>query len=142
MKLNFAAPPPQAFGPDPFPIPDPDAVYGVVIVERMPGFCGARMLQDGDVILGLVERPTIQIRGPTEFSLAVRSMGAGQTVTFLILRQGQVIRVPVTLDPRPDAADFVPGAVSPMKDLLDERDKTAREYWEKEFAPLVKEGVG
>jgi hypothetical protein len=131
-------PPGQAAFPD-----DPDAVYGVVIVERMPGFCGARMLQDGDVVLSLVERPTVQFHGPTEFSLAVRTMGAGQTIHFQVLRQGRVVEVPITLDVRPREADMPIGAPgSPMEGLLNKRETAAREYWEQEFAPLLKEGVG
>jgi hypothetical protein len=69
-------------------------------------------------------------------------MGAGQTIHFQVLRQGQVIRVPVTLDARPDETEFVPGGPPPMQRLLDDREQAVREYWEREFAPLLKEGVG
>jgi hypothetical protein len=118
---------------------DPNAIYGVVIVERMPGFCGARGFLDGDVILGIVERPSVPMHEPLEFTNAVKFMGAGETVHFQVLRQGQVIRVAITLDPRPSAAEDVVGKI---QELLQLRQKTANEYWEKKFAPLLKEGVG
>ena len=103
----------------------------------MPGFAGARSLQDGDVILSMVEHADLQFRVASQFSLVVRSVGAGKTVHFQILRQGQIVRVPVTLDPRPDAADFTPT----MTALLNDRKAAADAYWETTFAPLLKEGV-
>jgi hypothetical protein len=112
--------------------------YGVIVFERMPGFCGCRMLQDGDVILSVIERPRVQLRGPTEFSLVIRAIGAGRTMHVEVLRQGQIIRVPITLDPRPEEADFPPA----MQNLLDRRKKEMEEYWKQQFAPLLGEGVG
>lgn len=135
-NLNFREPPLQ--DPDPFPFGapgDPGAVYGVVVVKRIAGFPGARALHDGDVILSVVEHPHVQFRIPDQFSLVVRSAGAGNTIHLQVLRQGQIVRVPVTLDPRPD----VPSTM--MEALENERRKAADEYWEQTFAPLLKEGV-
>lgn len=129
--------------PNPFD-PQPGIDYsttGVVITERMAGFCGALMLQDGDVVLGLVERPAVLIRNPVEMRQAVMGFGAGKTLHFQLLRQGQVMRVPITLDPRPDDADQI-GGPDPMKELLERRRLKADVYWESTFAPLLKEGVG
>jgi hypothetical protein len=144
------APQPVPVAPPPFPgaglngwdVPDPNAVYGIAVMERMPGFTGARSLQDGDVILGIVEQPNIRLTNAPEFSLAIRSLGAGTKAHFEVLRQGQVIRVEVKLDPRPEAADFVPGAANSIQKLLDDRKKAVDEVWEREFAPLLEEGVG
>ena len=112
--------------------------YGVVIVERMPGFVGARMLQDGDVILGIVEQPDAKIIGTIEFGLAVRRVPPGETIHFEVLRQGRVVQVPIRPDPRPDVADH-PGM---MEDLLHDRKLKVKEYWERAFAPLLKEVIG
>lgn len=109
---------------------------GVVIVERFAGFVGARMLLDGDVILGIVERPDVRTMGMYEFQMVVKSVTPGTTIHFQIMRQGQVIRVPVTPDPRPFEADGL------MSDLIYRRQRRADEYWERTFAGLVKEGVG
>jgi hypothetical protein len=109
---------------------------GVVIVERMPGFVGARMLLDGDVILGIVERPDVRTLGMYEFLMLVKAVPPGQTIHFQVMRQGQVIRVPVAPDPRPFDADGM------MQDLLRNRRRDADAYWEKSFGQWVKESVG
>lgn len=109
---------------------------GVVIVERMPGFVGARMLVDGDVVLGVVERPDVRTLGMYEFQMVVKGVTPGTTIHFQVMRQGQVIRVPIAPDPRPFEADVN------MQDLTYRRQRKADEYWEKSFAPVVKESVG
>jgi hypothetical protein len=109
---------------------------GVVIVERMPGFVGARMLLDGDVILGIMERPDIRTLGMYEFQLVVKAVSPGSLIHFQVLRQGQVVRVPVAPDPRPSDADTM------MQNLIRDRQQRADEYWEKSFGQLVKEAVG
>ena len=109
---------------------------GVVIVERMPGFVGARMLADGDVILGVVERPDVRTLGMYEFQMVVKGVSPGTTIHFQVMRQGQVIRVPVAPDPRPFEADVN------MQNLTSLRQRKADEYWEKAFAPAVREAVG
>lgn len=143
-QVNIAVRDPQPPGPpneNELRFPDTSTVYGVVILERMPGFAGARSLQDGDVVLGIVERG-IQFQSPEELRAAIVFFGAGQTVHVQVLRQGRVIKVPLTLDARPADADFNPGGPPPMEKLLDDRDQAANEYWEQAFAPLLKEGVG
>ena len=109
---------------------------GVVIVERMPGFAGGRMLRNGDLILGILERPDVPLRNPSDFALTVREMGAGAMVHFVILRQGRVIRVGVKLDSRPLEADQFT-----MADFLDRRRTLADTYWAVHFAPLMKGGI-
>jgi hypothetical protein len=122
-------------------LPAPDGAdqfapaVGVVIVERMPGFAGARMLLDGDVILGVVERPDVRTLGMYEFQMVVKSVTPGTTIHFQVMRQGQVIRVPVAPDPRPFDADGL------MQDLIYRRQRKADDYWEKSFAQVLKEGV-
>ena len=91
--------------------------HGVVIVERMPGFVGARMLLDGDVVLGVAERPDVRMLGVNEFQMVVRQITPGTTVHFQVMRQGQVMRVPVTLDPRPfDPESFILQDVSHLSE--------------------------
>ena len=109
---------------------------GVVIVERMPGFVGSRMLLDGDVVLGIVERPDVRTLGMYEFQILVKQVPPGQTIHFQVLRQGQVLRVPVAPDPRPFDADGM------MQQLLRNRQIKADEYWDSAFGGLVKEALG
>ena len=118
-------------------VEQPDSAVGVVIVERMPGFVGARMLLDGDVILGIAERPNFRAPDVFEFAAVVQSFAPGTTVHFQILRQGQVIRLPVKLDPKPDEAD-----ARRLEALIDIRKADAEEYWDHEFAGVVRENIG
>ena len=119
------------------------ALTGVVITERMPGFVGNRMLLDGDVIVGLADKPGLQFHTGDDFSAAVRQVGAGRTVRFHLLRRGRLVKVAVTLDPRPEAASLEPqGGNGPMTDLLSRRRQKADAYWSDTFAPMLKERLG
>jgi hypothetical protein len=134
--------------PDPLELPpdqplvanEPNEAHGVVIVERMPGFCGARAFQDGDIILAIDERPDVRIGILSGFTEAVKGVGAGHTIHFRVLRQGRVVSVPLTLDVRPLDADRN-NVMDPIRELQDERDRLAREYWDAQFAPLLKQTV-
>ena len=110
---------------------------GVVIVERMPGWVGSRMLLDGDVILGVVERQDVRLQSVTDFQELVQSITPGSTVHFQVLRQGQVARIPVTLDARPFGVEQFQ-----LTDLIQRRQRKAEDYWNSTFGPAVKEGVG
>ncbi len=113
---------------------------GVVIVERIPGFIGNRLLRDGDVILAMAEKPDVQFVGQLEFTEAVRTVPPGQTVHFSVLRRGRVIKVPVALDPRPDAAN-IRGDEGTLR-FLSLRKEKAEAYWRETFGRVLKEAVG
>jgi len=138
QAVQLGAPFPGEFG-----MVDASQVCGIMVMDRMPGFAGARVLQNGDVILDIVERPKVQFRGAAEFSLAIRALGAGEKVHFDVLRQGQVIRLEIILGPRPDeASENVVGGMNPMQKLLDRRAQEVNDLWESQFAPLLEEGLG
>ena len=118
--------------------PGPDAQplrTGVVVLDRLPGFSGARFLRNGDVVLGIVEHPELRVAGQVEFMEAIRQLGPGKSVHFEVLRDGQVIKVGITLDARPIEADA--GTT-----FDDNRRTKAEEYWQRAFAPLLKETTG
>ncbi len=122
---------------------NPDAslarpISGVVVESRMPGFCAGRMLHDGDVIIGISEQPQVSLQTTTDFAIAIQNVAPGETVHFQVLRQGQIHRIPITLDPRPTEADQ--GLIG-MPDLLERRHRESEDYWSREFATVVKEGV-
>ena len=138
---------PDAPAPDvPAPPPGVEVLIptrkGVVITERMPGFVGYRMLLDGDVIVGLTDQPEFQLDTGEGFSAAVRRVGAGRTVRFDILRRGQLAKVAVTLDPRPEAADANLRGIGQMDELVSGRRQKAEAYWDQTFGPLLKDRVG
>lgn len=109
---------------------------GVVILTRLPGFAGARVLFDGDVVLNIAERPVAALDADA-FMDIIGQFTAGETVRLEVLRQGQVVRVPVTLDSRPDdaAQHLIEGFRNRRKDKLDS-------YWDASFRPLLEDGVG
>jgi hypothetical protein len=112
---------------------------GMLVSRCMPGFCGARVLREGDVILSIAERPDVKVEGSQLFAQAIRSFNAGQVIHLNILRQGQVIKAAVALDARPvdlngENAEFA------VQDMLHHRDDAAEAYWSKDFAPLFKSG--
>jgi hypothetical protein len=117
--------------------PEEETLYaierGVVIVARVPGFCAFRMLQDGDVILAIhSDAGDRALNDPDELSRAVSSFKAGTTITLEVLRQGQILHVPVTLDRRP-----LKTRPSELPEFVNDRADRADEAWGRDFAPLL-----
>lgn len=110
-----------------------------IVVNRLPGFIGERMLRDGDVILRILEQPQVEIRRGGDLTTALSRFSAGQLVHLQILRQGHVIRVPVRLDPQPLEVSATNRDL--MDDFLFRRLERAQKYWDKHFADLVEETV-
>ena len=104
---------------------------GVAVVGRIPGFCAFRMLQDGDVILSIVEQNGVELNKPDDLIDAVKSVRPGQSITFELIRHGRIIQVPITLDRRPPIVD--------PDQFIYERAKLAAELWAREFAPVLDE---
>lgn len=126
----------QLIGPDGWPLsPYPQ---GIVIIERMPGFAGHRALLDGDVVVGLADRPGQPFHGHAQFSAAVKGARAGGHVRFTVLRRGRLTKVEVKVDARPDVADNP----NLMNDLILRRREKAEAYWDESFGPLLNERVG
>lgn len=113
--------------------PEPPVVYsGIVVTRRFPGFPGARALQDGDCILSLLDRPDVTLSDPSTFASVVSQMGAGTAVHFQVLRRGQVIKVSAVLAKRPI------GETTGVTGLMNRRELKAAEYWDANFAPLLR----
>jgi hypothetical protein len=121
--------------------PDDTAAPGVVILDRMPGFIAFKMLQNGDMIIGITEAPAKPIRTVEDLSSVIGDVPAGQTVHLQIIRGGQSIQVPVKLDARPEwvGARQFPGIN--VQDSLEDRTQRAEEFWQQNFASLVDAGV-
>jgi hypothetical protein len=108
---------------------------GVEIRKRMPGFCGFRYFDDGDVVLALSSpQQTFEPHSYPDVQDAIKSFSAGQTVMFRILRRGKVILVPVVLDAMPRE---VGGNVPATTEFIANRNAAANAYWEETFLPLV-----
>jgi hypothetical protein len=124
---------------DPGPTGSP---RGVQIVSRVPGFCAYRMLQNGDAVLSMTEAgETTKFSTSQEFIDTVKQVRAGRTVTFEVLRQGRVVRVPITLDRRPAAMETAFSA-DWLKEFMNRRADAVDELWERDFAPLLRDLLG
>ena len=109
---------------------------GVVVADRIPGFCAARRLLDGDVILGLAN-PFEPFRQSEDLRRIISGMKPGVTIQLLVLRRGQVIEVPLTLDAHPTETVPDNGEIFRAK-----REEKFDEYWRREFEPLVRRSLG
>lgn len=107
---------------------------GVAVAARVPGFCGYRMLEDGDIILRLNSDRPHDFRNPTDLSTVVSGQRAGDTVTLDVLRRGRLIQVRITLDQKPAWV----GRSTPL-DALGPRLRRASDYWDQVFAPLLED---
>ena len=106
-----------------------------VVLARIPGFCSFRLLQDGDIIVGVVEQPDEPIDSPRDLIMAVTKVAAGQTLTFEVLRRAELVRIPITLDAKPDFNVQIPD----LNAFENNRAQTAEQVWNTEFAPLLKD---
>ncbi len=113
------------------------APTGVPIDFRIPGFCGFRALREGDVLLAIVSPVARPLPDWRALSPAVRAFAAGKVITFEVLRQGAVLKVPVKLDAFP----LVAGENAWLNEILPARDAAAEAYWNEQFAPLVEDRV-
>ncbi|HEX4794614.1 MAG TPA: hypothetical protein VH370_12515 [Humisphaera sp.] len=107
----------------------------VVVDRRMPGFVGERALREGDVILGVVEHPTLEFHKGSELSDAMKPFKAGDVVHLQVLRQGKVQRITARLDPKPAEAE--PGTREAIEAFNASRRARAEQYWQEHFADLL-----
>src|SRR5258706_2159962 len=107
---------------------------GGEVRRRLPGFCAARFLEDGDVILSIGDPPAMILRTSENMMQEIKRRSAGKRLTFLVLRRGRLMQIPVVLDAKP--SDLLPGTV-PI--FILERQATADRNWETEFEALVEE---
>lgn len=113
---------------------------GIIVAGRFPGFCAARMLRDGDVILASLKSdntPEKVFNNIRDLQAVISNAEPGSIVRLQVLRQGQIIQVRVTLDCRP--LDATPQTV---EGFCRDRAEKFDQYWRETFAPLLKESVG
>ena len=113
---------------------------GVVVVSRVPGFCAYRMLQDGDVLLSMADGAggAIEFASNDQLVDAVRSAKAGDTVQFEVLRQGQILTIPITLDHKPMSLHVR----MDIEEFNGRRADQVNDLWDRDFAPLLVETLG
>lgn len=110
---------------------------GIIVAGRFSGFCAARMLRDGDVIIGSLG-PDKLFNSADALKDVISGAEPGTLVRLRVLRHGQIIQVPLTLDAKPlEASSYDAAEV-----FRRERAEKFEEYWRETFAPLLKESVG
>ena len=114
---------------------DPASPPQIIIDARFPGFAGYRYLQDGDIILDIDEMPLARPLRQETFSQVIRQFKPRQTIHVKILRHGQTLRIPVTLDPRP--ALQLMDELGAMDELVNQREQAVERYWKENLAPLI-----
>jgi hypothetical protein len=114
---------------------DPDT--GVPIAEAIPGFCGFRHLQAGDVVLGVDAPQWTRTPNSPELIDAISQTPPGRKITLHVLRQGRVMQIALRLSARPRVAN------DPLatKLFIDDRQQRAEEYWHDRFSPLLDRGM-
>jgi hypothetical protein len=107
----------------------------VEIRRRIPGFCGYRYLEDGDLVLaiGMNSNGMVEVRAHQDMISVVKQYSAGQTVLFRLLRRGRILTVPLVLDAKP--SQIVGGEI--LIAFQAERAAQAEAYWDSSFEPLV-----
>ncbi len=124
---------------------DLDPRLGAPVEARVPGFPAFRFLRDGDMILSigpnpatsLVQRPVIETHSLDNVIHAITPDSGPQLqdVILAVLRDGEEIRIPLRLAPRPYLADALnPDALNAFEAP---RINAAEEYWNENFHPLV-----
>lgn len=104
----------------------------VVILDRLPGFCAYRALQDGDAVLGIVEQPGVRMADPEDLSSAIRQQKPGTQIRLQVFRRGRLITVPIVLDPRPAKI-----GLAGVEELRRQREARAADYWRSTFGPVL-----
>ena len=109
---------------------------GVEIRRRIPGFCGYRFLENGDIVLaiGMNARSLVEVRSHEEIISEVKRYAAGQTVLFRVMRRGRLLTVPLVLDSKPAQLGGNPEILIAFQA---ERAAQADAYWDSVFEPLI-----
>jgi hypothetical protein len=113
------------------------APEGIIVMDRIRGFPAYRSLQNGDVIVQLIDRPNVQFHQVNDFANAIVSYGPGDVVRFSILRNGRAMMISVPLDFRP--VEITNTATD--DDWIQAREKRAEAYWNQEFSVLEPAGA-
>jgi len=117
---------------------------GVPVEERLLGFPSFRVLRQNDLILAVLihpDEPAQQLPNTTTPTGNILVDVVGKTVPnqeiwLEVLRQGQVIRIPIRVMPRPRLLN------DEMIDVfINERVKKAEDFWKKQFDPLLRSAV-
>jgi hypothetical protein len=124
---------------------DPELRLGVPIDERLPGFPGFRFLRRGDMILGiyinpdaaLLQFPNTETHNIETLKAAIAGSPRSQSIALQVLRDGQILKIPLKMAPRPLYAEN-PEA---LRSFISDRTHNADRYWHETYAPLLGQDI-
>jgi hypothetical protein len=113
---------------------------GVLVWSRIPGFVAYRMLQQGDIIVKIIQKPALpdlEMHRFDQFARIVGLMHAGDVLRLQVLRFGRPIDVSIPLDHRPLelTPEQDPAGVK-RQQWVNARAQAAEEYWNHEFSAI------
>jgi len=114
---------------------------GVIVTDRMPGLSSYRALASGDVIVGIAENPEVPIRSVENLKSVIAKFAGAQPIHLEIFRGGRVTTVAITLAARPAEVDINPANLEWFQREKQRRLDLGEDYWQREFPPLVDDGV-
>jgi hypothetical protein len=123
--------------------PDPAAPppVGVIVTDRLPGLCGFRALGNGDVIVGIDQHQETPLRNVENLKAVIADLRAGEDLRLEIFRGGRVVTVTLKLSARPLEVELNPNDLMFFQREKQRRLDLADDYWQREFAPLIDDGV-
>ncbi len=83
--------------------------------------------------LPLLQPPNAQTHLRTEVRSILQNVQQSQQIELQVLRDGEVIRIPLRLAPKPQAA------LTGLDEFSVQRNVRVEKYWNENFAPLVAE---
>jgi hypothetical protein len=107
---------------------------GLVPQRRIIGFPAYAALLPGDIVLQIEERPSLEVTDAEALRLFRLAQPPGTTIHLRVLREGEVVRVPLTLATAPKWGGDVAAAT-------EQRLERASAYWETQFEPAFAEGT-
>jgi hypothetical protein len=117
--------------------PPPDGPE-MIFRDRLIGFPAYAALEPGDILLYIEEDRRINLSSPEQLALFRESTPPGTVIHFRVLREGQLLSVPMVLAVTPNwSAD---GRID-VEAVKAERLEAAQRYWETHFAVAFDAGT-
>lgn len=113
----------------------PGSPSGVAIRTANPGFVAYEAFEDGDVLVAVrTPRGLERLESFGDLRNAFYALAPGDSVEFLVLRGGALVRVPLRLDerPEPQVSNQQRWEVAAI-----EARRAAQAYWDEQIAPLL-----
>ncbi|HRK31061.1 MAG TPA: hypothetical protein PLD59_08280 [Tepidisphaeraceae bacterium] len=107
---------------------------GLAFQGRLIGFPAYAALEEGDILLAVVERPDVDFLGVQPLETVRRGFKPGETIHLRILRDDKVLTIPLTLVASPTWS----GRGIEQQSL---REQQAAEHWERQFEPFFRDAT-